>query len=55
MKEIKIAAMSGGLLFQGNEKVITPRCCCGLEEWKQIVNDIKAEQRTWLGHDPWGI
>lgn len=53
MKENNVA-MSGGLLFQEDEKVITPSCCCGLEQWKEIVDDIKAKKRPWLGHDPWG-
>lgn len=56
MKEMKedSLAMSGGLLFQEDDKIITPSCCCGLEQWKEIVNDIKAKQKPWLGHDPWG-
>lgn len=53
MKEDNVA-MSGGLLFQEDDKIITPSCCCGLEQWKEIVNDIKAKQKPWLGHDPWG-
>lgn len=53
MKENNVA-MSGGLLFQEDEKIIKPSCCCGLEQWKEIVNDIKAKQKPWLGHDPWG-
>lgn len=53
MKEDNVA-MSGGLLFQEDDKIIKPSCCCGLEQWKEIVNDIKAKQKPWLGHDPLG-
>lgn len=53
MKEDNVA-MSGGLLFQEDDKIITPSCCCGLEQWKEIVNDIKSKRKPWLGHDPWG-
>lgn len=46
--------MSGGLLFQEDQHIIMPSCCCGLEQWKEIVSDIQAKRKPWLGHDPWG-
>lgn len=44
--------MSGGLLFQEDDKMIFPSCCCGLEEWKEIVDDIRNKKSPWMGHDP---
>lgn len=45
-------ALSGGLIFQEDEKVIPPSCCCGLEEWQEIVADIRKKEKPWMGHDP---
>ena len=56
IKELKKGEVifSGGLLFQEADYIIMPSCCCGLETWNNIINDIKAKRKPWLGHDPLG-
>lgn len=45
-------AMSGGIAFRSNEKLILPSCCCGLEQWTDVLNDVIKKSSPWLGHDP---
>lgn len=47
--------LSGGLLFFDNDNKIYPECCCGLENWVEIFDDINKKQSPWLGHDPFPI
>lgn len=48
------AILWGGIMFSDDEKVILPSCCCGLEEWQEIMADICGRNKPWLGHDPFG-
>ncbi|MGG1662385.1 hypothetical protein [Brevibacillus sp. NRS-1366] len=46
------AILSGGLAFTDKDKEILPSCCCGLEGWREVYEDIVAKSNPWLGHDP---
>lgn len=46
--------IEGGLMFIEDGKVITPSCCAGLEQWKEVVQDINEKAEPWMGHDPFG-
>lgn len=54
MKEMdeQESIVTGGLLFRVDDKVIEPGCCCGLEQWREVVNHLRQGRRPWLGHDP---
>lgn len=45
-------ALSGGVLFIGEDKKIFPSCCCGLESWKEVLDAAISKESPWLGHDP---
>ncbi|GBF75537.1 hypothetical protein PA598K_03954 [Paenibacillus sp. 598K] len=46
-------AISGGVAFFEDEQTyILPSCCCGLEDYPEIVATIGNKQSPWLGHDP---
>jgi len=45
-------ALGGGLMFFEGAKRILPSCCCGLEQWAEIVDNISHKKEVWLGHDP---
>lgn len=33
-----------------------PSCCCGIEGFKQVIQEIKEEiSGIWLGHDPFPV
>lgn len=51
--EAKEIVMSGGLIFQEDDRKIVPSCCCGLEQWKEIVEGIRNKRSPWMGHDPY--
>ena len=44
--------MPGGLAFKKNDElIITPGCCCGLEEWNTWFEVPNGETSIWNGHD----
>lgn len=45
--------LGGGILFSGNKKIILPSCCCGLESWRDILDDVLSRKSPWMGHDPY--
>ncbi|PJN54342.1 hypothetical protein PAEVO_10630 [Paenibacillus sp. GM2FR] len=45
-------ALSGGIGFFEDNKLILPSCCCGLEDWSEVSNSVKSRTSPWLGHDP---
>ena len=46
------SVVSGGLMFRDENCVILPGCCCGLEGWRKVIEDIRQGIVPWLGHDP---
>lgn len=45
--------LSGGLRFEENDMVVvSPSCCCGLEDWVNWLNVPNGETQIWNGHDP---
>lgn len=47
---------SGGIVFYDENKEILPSCCCGIEGFKQVIQEIKEEiSGIWLGHDPFPV
>ena len=32
--------------------IISPSCCCGLEDWREWRDFLETEDSPWLGHDP---
>jgi len=44
--------LGGGLMFFEGDNRIIPSCCCGLEGWQEVVDDITHKRGIWLGHDP---
>ncbi|NIK67584.1 hypothetical protein [Paenibacillus sp. BK720] len=46
-------AISGGIAFADEERVITPSCCCGLEDWQEVYKSVRGGTSPWLGHDPY--
>lgn len=46
-------AISGGIaFFEDESKYILPSCCCGLEDFSEVIDTIKNKQSPWMGHDP---
>ncbi len=45
-------ALSGGIAFEDKNKVIVPSCCCGLENWRDVLEAVQSKKDIWLGHDP---
>ena len=45
-------ALSGGIAFVDKDKVILPSCCCGLENWRDVLEAVLNKKDVWLGHDP---
>lgn len=46
-------AISGGIaFFEDESKYILPSCCCGLEDFSEVIDTINNKQSPWLGHDP---
>jgi hypothetical protein len=43
----------GGLRIRDSDTgaVLTPGCCCGLEDWREWLGVARGEE-IWLGHDP---
>ncbi|GGG53257.1 hypothetical protein [Paenibacillus radicis (ex Gao et al. 2016)] len=50
---IEEVAISGGLAFEVESKVIFPSCCCGLEGWRKVLEAVLLKKEVWLGHDPY--
>ncbi|MDK8183274.1 hypothetical protein [Paenibacillus sp. UMB4589-SE434] len=45
--------IQGGVAFFNNEsQFILPSCCCGLEDWYEVLDAVKNRTSSWLGHDP---
>ncbi|GAA2624075.1 hypothetical protein GCM10010399_64300 [Dactylosporangium fulvum] len=42
----------GGLTLTDTNTVITPGCCCGLEDWRDWARALDDNTPPWLGHDP---
>ncbi|MGI5175871.1 hypothetical protein ACQEVZ_06010 [Dactylosporangium sp. CA-152071] len=42
----------GGLILTDPTTVITPGCCCGLEDWRDWARALVDNEPPWLGHDP---
>lgn len=47
--------LGGGVMFYDSSKRILPGCCCGLEQWRDIINNILQKKEPWLGHNPYPI
>ncbi|OPH56974.1 hypothetical protein BC351_26555 [Paenibacillus ferrarius] len=45
-------AISGGIAFEDEGKAILPSCCCGLENWREVLEAVLSKKDVWLGHDP---
>ncbi|MFE5318359.1 hypothetical protein ACFQ88_06595 [Paenibacillus sp. NPDC056579] len=45
-------ALSGGIAFADKNKIILPSCCCGLENWRDVLEAVQSKKDVWLGHDP---
>lgn len=46
-------ALPGGIAFFDDEHTfILPSCCCGLEDFMDIIDSVSNGQSPWLGHDP---
>ncbi|MFK4300596.1 hypothetical protein ABH892_000695 [Paenibacillus sp. RC254] len=46
-------AISGGIaFFEDESKYILPSCCCGLEDFSNVIYSISNKQSPWMGHDP---
>lgn len=46
-------ALSGGVAFFADDKnYILPSCCCGLEDYLNVIHAIINKQSPWMGHDP---
>lgn len=46
-------ALSGGVAFFADEhNFILPSCCCGLEDYSNVIDSIINKQSPWMGHDP---
>lgn len=45
-------AIRGGIAFEDKDKVILPSCCCGLENWRDVLEAVLSKKSVWLGHDP---
>lgn len=45
-------ALRGGIAFEDKDKVILPSCCCGLENWRDLLEAVLSKKGIWLGHDP---
>ncbi|WP_336786875.1 hypothetical protein [Paenibacillus sp. MMO-177] len=45
--------ISGGIAFADKERLITPSCCCGLEDWQEVYKSVLGRSSPWLGHDPY--
>ncbi|MFF2090715.1 hypothetical protein [Paenibacillus sp. NPDC058174] len=50
---VEEVAISGGLAFEDESKVILPGCCCGLEGWREVLEAVLSKKNIWLGHDPY--
>ena len=48
----KDIVLEGGLHFEGDGISIYPGCCCGTEQWVDIVTGLSERQSPWMGHDP---
>ncbi|MCK9857285.1 hypothetical protein [Paenibacillus sp. ATY16] len=46
-------AIRGGIAFVDQERLITPSCCCGLEDWQEVYKTVLGRSSPWLGHDPY--
>ena len=46
-------ALSGGVMFYDGDVKILPGCCAGVEQWREVVEDISNKKEIWLGHDPY--
>jgi hypothetical protein len=44
----------GGLeVRSGDQVVVAPACCCGLEDWREWIAFLDADRNPpWCGHDP---
>ncbi|ERI11669.1 hypothetical protein [Aneurinibacillus aneurinilyticus] len=42
----------GGITFEDKNKVILPSCCCGLENWRDVLEAVISKEGVWLGHNP---
>jgi hypothetical protein len=45
-------ALVGGLIFQKEDIIIGPSCCADLQGWREIVEGVRSEKTSWMGHDP---
>lgn len=44
---------AGGIVFYDQDTIIYPSCCCGIESYMEVVEQIQKEETDiWLGHDP---
>jgi hypothetical protein len=51
--EAESLIVGGGIqAVDANSKIISPGCCCGLEEWSDWLKVNNKNQSLWLGHDP---
>jgi hypothetical protein len=44
--------LAGGIQAVSAEQVISPSCCCGLEDWRKWQEFLRTGETPWLGHDP---
>jgi len=50
--ELDRFSLHGGLgILDGGILEITPGCCCGLEDWRDLLT-IPEGDSPWMGHDP---
>lgn len=47
--------VSGGVVFFDESTAIPPSCCCGVEAWAEIYDEVSAGNSPWMGHDPYPL
>jgi len=52
LKEDEVVLSGGIAFFENDSKYILPSCCCGLEDFSNVIDSIANQQSPWLGHDP---
>ncbi|QJX00278.1 hypothetical protein [Frigoriglobus tundricola] len=44
--------LPGGIQVSEGKRAISPRCCCGLEGWREWLAGMESTESPWMGHDP---
>ncbi|ASR46590.1 hypothetical protein B4V02_07825 [Paenibacillus kribbensis] len=52
LKQEEVVISGGIAFFEDESKYILPSCCCGLEDFSNVIDSILNKQSPWMGHDP---